>query len=353
MSDTELSEGTRLMLPQDELSAATTPGIAATPGAPLLAPLEVDDADLERGVAGILFIADEPVTIAALAETLGIPSDRISTAVEAVRQRFDGIGVDLTEVAGGWRLMTATSARPVLERWIIGARHGRLTQAALETLAVVAYRQPITRLTVGEIRGVNPDGALRSLMARGLVVEVGREDGPGQAVLFGTTGQFLERMGLLSLDELPPLPPYLPDGPAPDEPEAGGLSELRRRLRDGSQRLGAGSGAGAGQVAAASHMRLTSSGLMDEDDDEDAMTPPIARVHRSDETEIVDLSERLEQAARSAMGRLRQVKAAQAEADAHTDAEAQAHADTEGDVEAESERDGGSTTASREGSRRG
>ena len=107
------------------------------------------------------------------------------------------------------------------------------------------------------------------------------------------------------------------------------------------------------RVSSSSQREVTSSGLMDEDDDEDAMTPPIARVHRSDETEIVDLSERLEQAARSAMGRLRQVKAAQAEADAHTDAEAQAHADTEGDVEAESERDGGSTTTNREGSRRG
>jgi hypothetical protein len=187
--------------------------------------------------------------------------------------------------------MTATSARPVLERWLIGGRHGRLTQAALETLAVVAYRQPIARVTIGEIRGVNPDGALRSLVSRGLVTEVGREEGPGQAVLFGTTPQFLERMGLRSLDELPPVPPYLPDGPAPDEPDAGGIAELRRRLRDGSERLGA---AGA----------MTDS----EDDDGDAaMPPPTVRERPKEDGTIGALSERLEQAARSAMGRLRSV----------------------------------------------
>jgi hypothetical protein len=123
------------------------------------------------------------------------------------------------------------------------------------------------------------------------VTEVGREEGPGQAVLFGTTPQFLERMGLRSLDELPPVPPYLPDGPAPDEPDAGGIAELRRRLRDGSERLGA---AGA----------MTDS----EDDDGDAaMPPPTVRERPKEDGTIGALSERLEQAARSAMGRLRSV----------------------------------------------
>jgi hypothetical protein len=204
----------------------------------------------------------------------------------------------------------------VLERWIIGARHGRLTQAALETLAVVAYRQPIARATIGEIRGVNPDGALRSLSSRGLVVEVGREDGPGQAVLFGTTAQFLERMGLRSLDELPPLPPYLPDGPAPDEPDAGGLSDLRRRLRDGSERLGLSGTGPAGVAPRQPGEDLAAAGRMEDDEDDgEAMAPPEPRRQRSEEQVIVGLSDRLEQAARSAMGRLRHVKASQAQAD--------------------------------------
>jgi len=317
MSGTSIPEGLPLDLPDTVEPLASAPAGETTPPSALLPPLEVDDAELAQGVAGILFVTDEPITPGVLSETLGVAQDRIAGALTAVQQRFEGLGVDLVEVAGGWRLMTSTSARPVLERWIVGARHGRLTQAALETLAVVAYRQPIARVTVGEIRGVNPDGALRSLMARGLVAEVGREDGPGQAVLFGTTGQFLERMGLRSLEELPPLPPYLPDGPAPDEPEAGGLAELRRRLRDGSQRLGGPSadteGAAPGTAQGA---RLASAGMMDDDDDEEAMAPPIARARRTDEAEIVDLSERLEQAARSAMGRLRDVKATQARADA-------------------------------------
>lgn len=285
------------------------------PGA-LLPPLDVDDEALRRGVAAVLFIADEPLTVDVLAETLGVDRARLAHALEAVGNVLDGgtVGIELREVAGGWRLMTAPAARPVLERWIVGARHGRLTQAALETLAVVAYRQPITRTTVGEIRGVNPDGALRSLIARGLVAEVAREDGPGQAVLFGTTAQFLERMGLRTLDELPPLPPYLPDGPAPDEPDATGLSELRRRLRDGSERLGGPAGRGAVQgdlLAGAGAMQDS-----DDDDEDDAMAPPTARPRTGTDGAIVDLSDRLEQAARSAMGRLRSLRADQERAEA-------------------------------------
>jgi segregation and condensation protein B len=283
------------------------------PGA-LLPPLDVDDDGLRRGVAAVLFVADEPLTVDVIAETLGVDRVRIASALAAVGTLLDGdaVGVELREVAGGWRLMTASGARTVLERWIIGARHGRLTQAALETLAVVAYRQPITRTTIGEIRGVNPDGALRSLIARGLVTEVAREDGPGQAVLFGTTAQFLERMGLRSLDELPPLPPYLPDGPAPDEPDASGLSELRRRLRDGSERLGSSTGRGAVQ----GDLLAGAGAMQDTDEDDDAMAPPTARVRTGTDGAIVELSDRLEQAARSAMGRLRSVRADQARAEA-------------------------------------
>jgi segregation and condensation protein B len=281
----------------------TTIGLVEAAAAPhaqpmLLPPLEVDDAQLRRGIEAILFIAEEPVSSTAIVETLGVDAARVTQAIVALQDdyaRRDG-GVMLVEVAGGLRLVTDDATRDVLERWIIGARHGRLTQAALETLAVIAYRQPIGRATVGEIRGVNPDGALRSLVARGLVAEVGREDSPGQPVLFGTTPQFLERMGLSTLDQLPPVPPFLPDGPAPDEPDATGLSELRRRLRDGSQRLGA-----AQLVAGAA-------GMPQDDDEDDGGLPAPSGQRPKDDVEIVALSDRLEQAARSAMGRLRVVR---------------------------------------------
>jgi segregation and condensation protein B len=282
---------------------AVAPSSGAPQGQPaLLPPLEVDDEQLRRGIEAILFIAEEPVSPTALVETLGVDPARITAAVAALQATYatrDG-GIMLVEVAGGLRLVTDDATRDVLERWVIGARHGRLTQAALETLAVIAYRQPIGRATIGEIRGVNPDGALRSLVARGLVAEVGREETPGQPVLFGTTAQFLERMGVHSLEELPPVPPFLPDGPAPDEPDATGLTELRRRLRDGSQRLGA-----AQLVAGAGGMPV------DVDDEDDGGLPAPSRQRPKDDVEIVALSDRLEQAARSAMGRLRVVRSSE------------------------------------------
>jgi len=289
-------------------AASPEPVSGAPQGQPLLLPpLEIDDEQLRHGIEAILFIAEEPVAHVALVDTLGIEADRVASAVAALQAAYatrDG-GIMLVEVAGGLRLVTDDATRDVLERWIIGARHGRLTQAALETLAVIAYRQPIGRATIGEIRGVNPDGALRSLVARGLVAEVGREDTPGQPVLFGTTAQFLERMGVDSLEQLPPVPPFLPDGPAPDEPDATGLTELRRRLRDGSQRLGA-----AQLVAGAGGMPA------DADDDDDGGLPAPSRQRPKDDTEIVALSDRLEQAARSAMGRLRVVRSSEETADA-------------------------------------
>lgn len=296
----------------EHLGTEGTPRTVDQPGA-LLPPLDVDDGVLRRGVAAVLFVADEPLTVDVLAETLGVDRARLAVALESVGHALDGdaVGIELREVAGGWRLMTAAGARPVLERWIMGARHGRLTQAALETLAVVAYRQPITRTTIGEIRGVNPDGALRSLISRGLITEVAREEGPGQAVLFGTTAQFLERMGLRTLEELPPVPPYLPDGPAPDEPDASGLSELRKRLRDGSERLGGSQGRNAVQ----GDLLSGAGDMQDSDEDDDAMAPPAARPRSGTDGEIVELSERLEQAARSAMGRLRSVRADQERAE--------------------------------------
>jgi segregation and condensation protein B len=115
------------------------------------------------------------------------------------------------EVAGGWRLVTHPEATPFVEQFILSSRHARLTRASLETLAVVAYKQPVTRHQVSSIRGVDSDGVLRALTERGLVEEVGRDDGPGRPVLYGTSSLFLERLGLRSLSDLPPLVPLLDD----------------------------------------------------------------------------------------------------------------------------------------------
>jgi len=304
---------------------------AATPDRSLLPPLDIDDDGLRRGLAAVLFVADEPLSVDVLAETLGLDRVRVADALAAAGETLVSadLGFEIVEVAGGWRMLTAPSARPVLERWLVGARHGRLTQAALETLAVVAYRQPIARVTIAEIRGVNPDGALRSLVTRGLIAEVGRDEGPGQAVLFGTTPQFLERMGLRRLEDLPPVPPYLPDGPAPDEPDAGGIAELRRRLRDGSERLG-GTAAVQGDLLAAAGAMSDS-----EDGDDDVMAPPSVRDRPRDDEAIGALSERLEQAARSAMGRLRDLRARQAEEEPETDGEVESGSDPQRTVDDE------------------
>ena len=310
---------------EDQMDAdvRTEEAPAPAPDRSLLPPLDVDDPALRRGLAAVLFVADEPLSVDVLAETLGVDRARIAAALTAAAEGLAGadLGFELSEVAGGWRMLTAPSARPVLERWLVGARHGRLTQAALETLAVVAYRQPIARVTIAEIRGVNPDGALRSLVTRGLIAEVGRDDGPGQAVLFGTTPQFLERMGLRTLEELPPVPPYLPDGPAPDEPEVGGIAALRRRLRDGSERLG-------GPAAVQGDLLAGAGAMTDSEDDDEVMAPPTVRDRPRDDDAIGALSERLEQAARSAMGRLRDLRAKQTADEDGEDAAEAADADT-------------------------
>jgi segregation and condensation protein B len=125
-------------------------------------------------------------------------------------------GFELREVAGGWRLYSRPELAPVVQRFVLDGQTARLTQAALETLAVIAYRQPVSRARVSAVRGVNVDGVVRTLTTRGLVTEVGTDEHTG-ATLYGTTTTFLERMGLGSLDELPALAPYLPDADVLDE----------------------------------------------------------------------------------------------------------------------------------------
>ena len=139
------------------------------------------------------------------------PTEEVRTALMELAAEYtaDERGFDLREVAGGWRLYTRAECAAVVERFVRGGQHARLTQAALETLAVVAYRQPVSRGRVSAVRGVNVDAVMRTLVARGLVEEAGTEHETG-AILYRTTGYFLERLGLNTIEELPELAPYLP-----------------------------------------------------------------------------------------------------------------------------------------------
>lgn len=179
--------------------------------------------DLLRHLEAVLFIADEPVPTADLAVLFELPSHEIEELLLALRSSYEeaGRGIVLRIVGGGWRLATHPDSAPYLERFVGEQRHGRLSQAALETLAIVAYRQPISRGQLAEIRGVSSDGVLRTLITRGVVEEVGRDPGPGQAILYGTSQLFLERLGLNGLSDLPALAEYMPDTKAVERMESG------------------------------------------------------------------------------------------------------------------------------------
>ncbi len=166
----------------------------------------------EALIESILFVAEEPITTNEFAEVLEVSLEDVDAELLALQARLrdTGRGLVLREVGGGWRLYTHPDAQPYLERFAATDRATRLSSAALETLAVVAYKQPVSRGQIAEIRGVDSDHALRTLMRRGLVVEVGRAGGPGQAVLFGTTDLMMEKLGINSLDELPPLADHVP-----------------------------------------------------------------------------------------------------------------------------------------------
>lgn len=160
----------------------------------------------------ILFVAESPVRVGELAELLELPKSRIEAELEGLAGDLEDAarGIVLRRVAGGWRLYSRPEAHPYLERFAATERATRLSAAALETLAVVAYKQPVSRGQVAEIRGVDSERALRTLERRGLVMEVGRAEGPGQAVLYGTTELFLEKLGVDGLDALPPLADHVP-----------------------------------------------------------------------------------------------------------------------------------------------
>jgi segregation and condensation protein B len=167
-------------------------------------------------IEAVLMVADEPIPAAQLASALALPVAEVVAHLDSLSAEYRGDaggsprGFELREAGGGWRIYSAPAFSDVVGRFVLEGQTARLTQAALETLSVIAYRQPVTRGQVSAVRGVNVDGVVRTLATRGLVAEVGTDE-PSGAVLFGTTGYFLERMGFTSLDELPPLAPQLPE----------------------------------------------------------------------------------------------------------------------------------------------
>jgi segregation and condensation protein B len=173
---------------------------------------------LDAALEALLLVVDAPTDDETLAAALDQPVAQVRVALERLAESYvrDGRGIDLRHVGAGWRFYTRDAYAPYVERMLLDGQRARLTRAALETLAVVAYRQPVTRARVAAVRGVNCDGVLRTLLTRGLVQEAGLDEST-QGTLFRTTELFLERLGLSSVEELPPLAPLLPDIDAIDE----------------------------------------------------------------------------------------------------------------------------------------
>lgn len=178
---------------------------------------------IEPAIEAILLVAHEPVTAELMAQLLEQPLSRIEDVCEQLAACYTagGHGFELVKVAGGYRYQTRAELSAYVERFLLNEQRARLSGAALETLAIVAYKQPISRAQIASIRGVDPDGVLRTLMARGYVDEVGRDNGPGQAVLFGTTSMFLDKLGLDSTDDLPPIAEFIPGADVVEALDAG------------------------------------------------------------------------------------------------------------------------------------
>ncbi|WP_412747130.1 SMC-Scp complex subunit ScpB [Krasilnikovia sp. MM14-A1004] len=201
--------------PAAEVDAEPAPAAVADVEVAPAAEADVEpmgDAELHAALEAILLVVDEPVAELQLAQILEEPAERVAAALEDISAGYTaaGHGFDLRRAAGGWRLYTRPEYARYVERFVLDGQSVRLTQAALETLAVVAYKQPVTRSRISAIRGVNCDGVMRTLVTRGLIEECGTERETG-AFLYRTTTLFLEKLGLNSVDQLPPLAPFLPD----------------------------------------------------------------------------------------------------------------------------------------------
>lgn len=179
--------------------------------------------ETRRAIEAVLMVAEQPVEPQLLAQLLEVPVARVVELCTELAGEYEAgeRGFCLVQVAGGWRFQSHADLAPYVERFVLEGQSGRLSAAALETLAIVAYKQPVSRAQVAAIRGVNVDGVMRTLQTRGFIAETGKDPGPGQAVLFGTTPLFLERIGLNTLDELPPLAEFVPGADIVEHLEAG------------------------------------------------------------------------------------------------------------------------------------
>lgn len=189
----------------------TSPAIRAD-GHPDARLVSMSGEQMEQGLEAILLLATQPMPLALLAETMDAPTDSVARALANLADFYDqtGRGFQLRQIAGGWQYTTRPAQAGLIARWVLEGQQNRLTQASLETLAVIAYTQPVSRSRVSAVRGVNVDGVVRTLLARGLIIESGHDETSG-AGLLSTTDHFLERLGLASLDDLPPIAPHLPE----------------------------------------------------------------------------------------------------------------------------------------------
>jgi segregation and condensation protein B len=188
--------------------------------------------ETRRAVEAVLMVAETPVEPQLLAQLLEVSVTRVAEVCGELAAAYeaDGRGFVLVQVAGGWRFQSHPDQSAYVERFVLEGQSARLSGAALETLAIVAYKQPVSRAQVAAIRGVDVDGVMRTLQQRGYIVEVGKDPGPGQAILFGTSARFLERLGINSLDQLPPLSEFVPGADVVEHLEAGLRPEPRPSL---------------------------------------------------------------------------------------------------------------------------
>ena len=178
----------------------------------------MSEVELNRALEAILMVVDEPVNEIVLAQITETPTEIVLAALKSLAESYEeeGKGFQLREVAGGWRFYSHPDQAPWVEKFVLDGQQTRLTQAALETLAVIAYRQPVSRARTSAIRGVNVEAVMKTLLTRGLVEERGMEHETG-AILYGTTSYFLEKIGLRGIEDLPALAPFLPDLDGLDE----------------------------------------------------------------------------------------------------------------------------------------
>jgi len=179
--------------------------------------------EIVRALEAILLVAMEPVSPVLLAQLLEISQTTVEEVCERLAETYEsaGHGFQLVKIAGGFRFQSHPDLAPYVERFVLDGQQSRVSSAALETLAIIAYKQPLSRSQIAAIRGVDPEAVMRTLQARGYITEVERDDGPGQAVMFGTTPLFLERLGIASIDHLPSIADFIPDASVVEALEQG------------------------------------------------------------------------------------------------------------------------------------